>query len=412
MNLYEALCVALMCLYLETSGKPSTEEHPTYARQENVPDDEPPPAAPRNVRGLLATPRQDVPDDIPPPAAPRNVRGLLATPRQDVPDDIPPPAAPRNVRGLLATPRQDVPDDIPTPAAPRNVRGLLATPKQDVPDDAPPVLKSAQPVQPRQSFQCGQGASAVRSAEDLERIVNGTLSVQNKYPFMANLKYVRGGGHFCGGAIYDKNTVITAAHCLINKDYSRIKISFGDWNQRAEEAGEVKIFASGFTNHEMFRSHGESYAEMYDDIGIIKLASPLSWSDQIQPICLPSKAPVGGQMCTVIGWGVTENTGDKNTLRDVNVPIMARSICTQSGWIPQIRVQNTQICAGYAEGLRDSCQGDSGGPLFRTNDHGFYELVGVVSWGYGCAEAFLPGIYQNVFDYVDWIKENSGPVEY
>ena len=357
MNLYEALCVALMCLYLETSGKPSTEEHLMYARQENVPDVELPPPAPRNVRGFLATPRQDVPEDNPPPPTPRNLR-------------------------------------------------------QDVLEDAPAVLKSAQPVQPRQSFQCGQGASAARSAEDLERIVNGTLSVQNKYPFMANLKYVRGGGHFCGGAIYDKNTVITAAHCLINKDYSRIKISFGDWNQRAKEDGEVKIFASGFTNHEMFRNHGESYAEMYDDIGIIKLASPLSWSDQIQPICLPSKAPVGGQMCTVIGWGATENTGDKNTLRDVNVPIVARSICTQSGWIPRIRLQNTQICAGYAEGLRDSCQGDSGGPLFRTNEDGFYELVGLVSWGYGCAEAFLPGIYQNVFDYVDWIKENSGPVEY
>jgi Secreted trypsin-like serine protease len=47
------------------------------------------------------------------------------------------------------------------------------------------------------------------------------------------------------------------------------------------------------------------------------------------------------------------------------------------------QVPNNMICAGDANGGEDSCQGDSGGPLIMTNDQGEYELIGIVSWGYG-----------------------------
>ena len=42
----------------------------------------------------------------------------------------------------------------------------------------------------------------------------------------------------------------------------------------------------------------------------------------------------------------------------------------------------------------DACQGDSGGPLVYRNDkRKKYELVGVVSWGIGCAKKGYPGIF-------------------
>ena len=63
----------------------------------------------------------------------------------------------------------------------------------------------------------------------------------------------------------------------------------------------------------------------------------------------------------------------------------------------------------YKEGGVDTCQGDSGGPLVCPQD-GKYVLQGITSWGFGCAEAELPGVYTKVSDYINWMeaKMNGG----
>merc|ERR1712004_557560 len=86
----------------------------------------------------------------------------------------------------------------------------------------------------------------------------------------------------------------------------------------------------------------------------------------------------------------------KNTeLHEVDVTVTTNKLCRKLvGGITK-----NMLCA--AEDGKDSCQGDSGGPLV-TLENGQHALIGVVSWGYGCAEPDSPGVYARVTAQMSW----------
>jgi len=90
------------------------------------------------------------------------------------------------------------------------------------------------------------------------------------------------------------------------------------------------------------------------------------------------------------------------------VPLLAESKCRETYaqvGLPNTRIEASQICAGYADGGIDSCQGDSGGPLMgHMEGDSRFQLLGLVSWGIGCARPEYPGVYTRVVHFVDWVQ--------
>jgi trypsin len=191
-----------------------------------------------------------------------------------------------------------------------------------------------------------------------------------KYPFMVSLRGGWGGGHFCGGSLVREDWVITAAHCVEGSSPSSVDVKIGLHNVNNTTGSETRS-VDQIIVHPQY-----SGWSLDNDYALLHLSSPSSF-EPIQLVTDDShdEEPV---MSTTMGWGATSSGGgSSNVLLEVDVPI--DDSCGNIG----NETTNNMICAGDSNGGEDSCQGDSGGPLIMTNDEGEYELIGIVSWGYG-----------------------------
>jgi trypsin len=113
-------------------------------------------------------------------------------------------------------------------------------------------------------------------------------------------------------------------------------------------------------------------------------------------------------LLTAIGWGRVYSGGPASPkLLEVKLPIYNYQQCSVDYAKYDDEVYDDKmICAGYPEGKKGSCQGDSGGPIFKYVD-GKQILVGITSFGRGCARPNLPGIYTRASNYAAWIKKNA-----
>jgi trypsin len=228
------------------------------------------------------------------------------------------------------------------------------------------------------------------------RIVGGERTDIKQHPWQVALNVkIDGETYLCGGSIIAQRWVLTAAHC------------FGP----AHEMGDVRAKA-GVTDYEatgmwlqiervVVHDHYNRKTQE-NDIALIKLKSPPA-GRVIPPAPASMIVPVG-QNLEVTGWGATAEDGaTSKVLIKAIVPLVTTSDCNSPSAYNG-RIKNGMLCAGHKDGAIDSCQGDSGGPLvWRTPDGPV--LVGVVSWGDGCARKLKYGIYTQVSAYSDWIDK-------
>ncbi|XP_017014661.2 trypsin delta-like [Drosophila takahashii] len=217
------------------------------------------------------------------------------------------------------------------------------------------------------------------SAEGIpERIFGGHSVPISAVPWQASLQ--QNGKHTCDAVIYSDQIVITAAHCIPSNNSTEITIRVG--SSKGNSGGQL-VNVSTIQIHEGF---GQSWS---NNIAVIRLKTSLRMSANVKSIPLADSSPEPGSSASVSGWGrlgcyqLLETTVN---IKDLN------SCQTSYGQ----GITKDMICAA-AEGI-GFCSAASGGPLVSEG-----KLVGIVSFGKGCAHPDYPGIYVDVAQLKSWI---------
>jgi len=237
---------------------------------------------------------------------------------------------------------------------------------------------------PSGNCNCGQVNRA-------SRIVGGVETEVNEYPWQVGLVSQSGTRPWCGGSLISNKHVLTAAHCTAGSTASSIRVLLSEHNIADSDYTIVTI--SAITDH-------PSYSFPFYDYSILTLTNAVTFSDTLSPVCLPADVSqlYTGVLATVTGWGTTASGGSQpSVLNEVDVTVLSNDVCRNS----YSEINDVHICA--ADDGKDSCQGDSGGPLIAP-ENSRYALIGVVSYGYGCAYPGYPGVYARVTTVKSWIQ--------
>ncbi|KZS21782.1 putative Transmembrane protease serine 11E [Daphnia magna] len=255
---------------------------------------------------------------------------------------------------------------------------------------------------------CGTVCGRPKYQYPSARIVGGTTTQYGQWPWQVSLRQWRTATflHKCGAALLNENWAITAAHCVDNVQPDDLLLRMGEYDLATDEEEypyierKVQIVAS----HPQFDSRTFEY-----DLALLRFYDPVRFQPNIVPICLPPPSEVDfvGRTAYVTGWGRLYEDGPlPSKMQQVSVPVINNTDCEsmyrRAGYVEHI--PNIFICAGYADGKRDSCEGDSGGPMVIQEEQSWV-LAGVISWGIGCAEANQPGVYTRISEFRDWIDK-------
>uniref|UniRef100_A0A182MTN6 Peptidase S1 domain-containing protein n=1 Tax=Anopheles culicifacies TaxID=139723 RepID=A0A182MTN6_9DIPT len=232
------------------------------------------------------------------------------------------------------------------------------------------------------------------------RIVNGTDASILDYPFMVSLRGST-GGHSCGGSILSELWVLTAAHCVSSTTPYLQTIQVGRTNVSREADDSVYGIARVIIHPQY-----DSRTSHINDIALLKLATPLTFSESVSPVRLPQplfevEDDLDDLGVTLIGWGLTATGGSApTTLQRVDYYVVPNEECNA---IHTSTIYPSHICAAIPGGGKGQCSGDSGGPLLH---HGVQ--VGIVSWSIKpCAVAPYPGVLTKVSHHIEFIQEHT-----
>jgi len=261
------------------------------------------------------------------------------------------------------------------------------------PEPEPPVGPTGGPVF---TGECGK-PDVIKT-----RVIGGTTAKRGSWPWQILLMHDR--RPMCGGTLIAPQWVVTAAHCVYGREWSKdfaIRVGEQDW--KTTEGSE-----KNYDVVKVLRNPNYSPRTLNNDIALLKLRTPVVFNKYVKPICLPKgNVPVGTE-CYITGWGKIVHPGRMfEKLQQAVLPVVSNRQCEEKNRkrIP-IPVTDAMICGGDGGSTRRSgCHGDSGGP-YVCKVNGVWELHGAVSHGSPvCKSTETYTVFARVFHFLGWIKD-------
>jgi secreted trypsin-like serine protease len=266
--------------------------------------------------------------------------------------------------------------------------------------------------------------AAASARQVTPEIVNGEPGVPGDFPFLASVRsYVGSSYYTCGGTFVSSTKVVTAAHCFFDENGRRLT------DVRVGPAEGTGLPSSRVTASVVDVHLDYSPITQVNDIAVITLSRAIPGVSVVSiPTAVQWQALTeGGDSVRSAGWGTTSSGGSATSqFRVADLTVVPDARCgdyNSSYSVGSVTYRGigssfdvaTMICAGGATstGLAiDTCQGDSGGPLVAGS-----MLVGIVSWGSGCAGfddgspiRLTPGVYTRLGSYLPWLADRGiGP---
>ncbi|XP_045466833.1 trypsin-2-like [Harmonia axyridis] len=241
------------------------------------------------------------------------------------------------------------------------------------------------------------------------RIVGGTEASIKDFPYMVSLQV--NSNHFCGGSIVTKSFVLTAAHCVVKAREGEDSWIVGDPLLLNVVAGQTVLDLGECQFRDVKKIHVHSkfnFTSVRNDIALLEIFGHFEMNKYTQVAQIASKVHPKFEtydFCTAIGWGIMEPVetdlkkaiSDRNILQQVDLHPSLHSTCEKFFAAAPYLYDRSKLCIIVSE-EKDACLGDSGGPFICNGIQ-----YGIISFGLGCAQMNMPGVFTNVSTFHDWI---------
>uniref|UniRef100_A0A6P6Y0C4 Protein masquerade-like n=1 Tax=Dermatophagoides pteronyssinus TaxID=6956 RepID=A0A6P6Y0C4_DERPT len=336
--------------------------------------------------------------------------------QQQIPPPPPPPpmVQPNQQSPILqsSSSSNDKPIAVSIPSPPM-IKPIIKT-HQPIPMSQPSLSSNNENILDLPSQQQQQQSTSIphqcgkKGSKRSQRVVGGSDSYPGEWCWQIALVNQQ-NKYICGGVLIGKQWALTAAHCVTNylRKNEPIFIRAGEYDlTRNNRFGQMQKIQTIFVHH---NHNGQS---LDNDIALMKLLSPIELNPNTCLVCLPTwntNRTIQDKLCTVTGYGFQHESGPiALRIREALIPIVNDQDCIMkinSVTEKQFLLPASSFCAGGGHGGNDACQGDGGSGLVCNWNDDYFELTGLVSWGFGCGRNGVPGVYVKVLSFLGWINQ-------